>query len=240
MRGCVEMALICNTQPQFAPNGHRDALREEEASGGWWKVYLGGEHHIESGSAYFSQAFAEALGLVSDLELHDLGRAGLRLRTMAILLEHALQQYDAAMEFGAQTGLTEHHERKLQEAGLDSGGIRQVLSEAQGRGLLSKDDERTELLTATFDRTGYPGLMSLYTGKVREIHELTVALGSSGESGDDMVWWQELGWKLMTLFTQTLGVGQAIAILNIFTFRLQRSLGPISPSGLASDVVRSN
>jgi len=43
--------------------------------------------------------------------------------------------------------------------------------------------------------------------------------------------WQELGWKLTTLFAQTLEVGKAIAILNTLTFRL--------PSGaLASAAIR--
>lgn len=217
-KGDDVMALICNVQPQVeirAPNA--------PVSGESSNVDLDHERFIESGSAYFAQAFAEVLGLVSDLELHDPRGAELKLRSMAFLLDRALEQYEAAVEFESQTGLSESHERKLREAGLDLEGVRQVLSEAQTRRLLSGGDERIEILATTFDRMGYPGLMSLYIGMVREIHDLvTVSVGTE-EPGNDGVAWQELGWKLTTLFAQTLEVGQAIAILNIFTFRLQRS-----------------
>jgi len=124
------------------------------------------------------------------------------------------------MEFGSRSGLNEYHERKLREAGLSPEGVHQVLGEALNRGFLMEDDERTETLASKFDRMGYSGLMSLYIGMVREIHNLTLNIIESQEPKNDAVAWQELGWKLTTFFAKTLEVGKAIAILNILTFRL--------------------
>jgi hypothetical protein len=210
------MALICNTV--------QNILRDKTVNGESSKVDLDHERYIESGSAYFAQAFAEALGLVSDLELHNPERAGLRLQSMTFLLDHALKQYEDAVEFGSQTGLSEYHERRLRESGLNLAGSRQVLNEAQSRGFIRENGELVEMLAATFDRKGYSGLMSLYIGRVRELRDLIVDIGESEKLGADAVAWQELAWKLTTLFAQTLEVGKAIAILNILTFRLPASV----------------
>jgi len=212
------MALVCNVK-QLQGN-----TLEETA------LYLDTERHIEGGSAYFGQAFAEALGLVSDIELHNPEGAGLRLRSIASLLEHALRQYEAAMESGSRSGLNEYHERKLREGGLNTEGIRQVLGEALSHDFLMEDDERIETLAAHFDQMGYSGLMSLYLGSVRKLHNLAVTT-SEGPEGDAVAW-QELGWKLTTLFAQALEMGKAIAILNILTFRL-------APGTLASAANRN-
>jgi hypothetical protein len=194
-------------------------------------LYLDSERHIEAGSAYFGQAFAEALGLISDIELHNPQGAGLRLQSIASLLDYALRQYDVSMEFGSKSGLIEYHERKLRESGLDlEGGIRQVLDVAHSRGFLMQNNERIEALIATFGRMGYSGLMSLYIERVRDIHNLAVTMMSESEKPEnDAVAWQELGWKLTTLFAQTLEIGKAIAILNTLTFRLL-------PSGIPASV----
>jgi len=216
MKGGDTMALVCNTVlSRQARSTSGQAATASEAS-----LHLDNERYIEAGSAYFGQAFAEALGLISDLELHNPERAGLRLRSIASLLEYALGQYEASVEFGSRSGLNEYHERKLRDAGLDREGVRQVLREALSHGFLMEDDERIETLAANFDQIGYSDLMGLYIRRVREIHDLTATVSEGGEPGDDAVAWQELGWKLTTLFAQTLEVGKAIAILNTLTFRL--------------------
>jgi len=218
------MTLICNVKEQISNSG-------QGASAGDTSLYLDSERHVEAGSAYFGQAFAEALGLISDIELHNPEGAGLRLQSIASLLDYALRQYEASMEFGSKSGLIEYHERKLREGGLDPEGIRHVLDVAHSRGFLMQDDEWIEALTATFGRMGYSGLMSLYTGRVRDIHNLAVTMSESEKPEGNAVAWQELGWKLATLFAQALEIGKAIAILNTLTFRL--------PSGmLASAATR--
>jgi hypothetical protein len=206
------MSLICNVRTQIDPG--QGATADEPS------LYLDNERYIEAGSAYFGQAHAEAMGLVSDIELHNFEGAGLRLRSIASLLEYALRQYDDAVEFGSRSGLTKHHQRKLREAGLDYEGVRRVLGEALSRGFLADDDERIEMVAATFDQRGYSGLMGLYIGRVREIHTFTLSMSGSEKPEGDAVVWQELAWKLSTFFSQTLEVGKAIAILNIFTFRI--------------------
>jgi hypothetical protein len=202
------MSLVCNKQQQITAKGATQGM------------YRDSEICIESGSAYFAQAFAEALGLVSDIELHDTERAKLRLQSMGCLLEHALQQYGTASELGIENGLNAYHEKKLREEGLNFEGIRKVLDEAQNREFLREKDERINTLAATLDRQGYSDLMSLYVAQVRDIHKLAAKLGASEEFGADSVAWQELGWKLTTLFAEALEVGKAIAILNTLTFRL--------------------
>lgn len=215
------MAQVCNVQQAVDPGGQN-------------ALYLESERYIEGGSAYFVQAFAEVLGLISDLELHDPERAQLRLLSTSSLLECALRQYVAAVESGSRSGLYEYHERKLREVGLDSRGVRHVLSEALSRGFLV-DNERVEMLAANFDRMGCSGLMGLYIEGVREIHGLTVTMSESEGPERDAVMWQELGWKLTTLFAQTLEVGKAIAILNIFTFRV-----PLGALAAAANRGKSN
>jgi hypothetical protein len=45
---------------------------------------------------------------------------------------------------------------------FDFEGVRQVLREAQSRRFLEGDDERIEMLAATFDQSGYLGVMRFY------------------------------------------------------------------------------
>jgi len=205
------MALICNRQQQ-------GPAREASASDA--SLYLDNERYVEAGSAYFAQAFAEALTLISDVELHNIEGAELRLRSISSLLDYALRQYEAAVEFGTKSGLNEYHERKLRKAGLDREGARQVLGEALNCGFSTEDDKRTEMLAAKFDQIDYSGLMHLYIKRVRELHDFAFSASEGQKLADDAVAWQELGWKITTSFTQTLELGKAIAILNTLTFRL--------------------
>jgi len=205
------MALICNTAEARA----RD--QKELTNPGPW---MDNECYIEAGSAYFARAYAEALGMTSDIELHNPAGAELRLQSMAFLLDHALKQYDAAMKLGTETGQSHQHEQQLREAGLDFARARQVLNAAAGRELRGGSDELIEILATTFVQEGYPGLMSYYLDKVRELHAFIVATNDSNGPGLDAVAWQELGWRLTTLFAWALEVGKSIAILNTLTFRL--------------------
>jgi len=207
------MALVCNrrTQISTAQKPDDDAL-----------LYLDTERSIEAGSAYFGRAFAEAIGLICDIELHDREGAALRLRSVASLLEHALREYEVALDLGSRSGLNEYHERKLRAAGLEPDEVRRVLAEAQSRGFLIEDDDRIETLAAKFDLEGHLGLMGLYMGKVREIYTLAVDVIDADEPQNKAVEWQELGWRLTALFTQALQVGKVLAILNTFTFRLPK------------------
>jgi hypothetical protein len=113
------MALVCNKKVEVAPAASSEA-----------SLYLDAEHYIEAGSAYFGQAFGEALGLIADIELHNREGAGLRLGSIASLLEHALRQYETAVEKGLNSGLDQYHDQKLREAGLEPHGVRRVLTEA--------------------------------------------------------------------------------------------------------------
>jgi len=212
------MALICNVaQNEAFPSVFPSDGEQTE-------VYSVSEKYIESGSAYFAQAFAEALGLVSDLELHDLYRAELRLGSMDILVTHALEEYGRAAELYEQTGLNEYHERKLREAGLNVEGTTRTLTEAGNRDLLPANQQLVHSVTRTFDEEGYRGLTNLYLDKVRTIQRLvgSPSVTVEMEALSNGVAWQELGWKLVTLFTQATEVGQAIAVLNTFTSRLSK------------------
>lgn len=219
------MAVICNVVVQ-SPSGSLslDPSLAETVGQEWRELYLNNEPNIESGSAYFSQAFAEAAGVTSDLELHDPRSAGLKLQSISFLLSRALEQYEAAVKFESWTGLSEYHERRLREAGLDLEGVRRVLHEAQDKGFLSGGEDRLESLALTFDREGYSALTRLYLDRVRHLRDLTTAASGDLATGGDLVAWQELGWKLIARFSQAAEIGQAMAILNTFTFRLQNSV----------------
>jgi hypothetical protein len=212
------MAAICNRQQQRAVPQESPSGKEKT------ELYGESEKHIESGSAYFAQAFAEALGYISDLELHDLYRAELRLRSMSILITHALEEYDNASKFDARTGLIDYHERMLREAGLNFEGTQRALLEAGNRDLLPADEQLVNSVAKTFDQVGYQGLTNLYLDKVYSIHRLVSSppVTMEDEGTSDGVAWQELGWKLITLFTQATQIGQSIAVLNTFTERLSR------------------
>jgi hypothetical protein len=141
---------------------------------------------------------------------------------MDILITHALKEYDGALRLYEQTGLSDYHERKLREAGLDFEGTRYILLEAGNRDLLPANEQLINNVATTFDQVGYQGLMNLYLDKVRNIHRLVGSLSVTVEPGaiSNGVAWQELGWKLITLFTQAIQIGQAIAVLNTFTGRV--------------------
>jgi hypothetical protein len=207
------MSSICNTRPTVNAGQGANAT---DAS-----LYLENEHYTEAGSAYFGQAFAEALNLSSDIELHNPEGAWLRLQSIASLLDYALRQYHASMEFGCKSGLIAHHERKLRAAGLNSKGVCNVLAAAYNRGFSMQTDEQIDRFSIAFEQKGYSGLMDLYMGEVQNIYDLITATTKDSEKRDsDSVAWQELVWKLTTSFAQTLEIGKAIAIINTFTFRL--------------------
>jgi hypothetical protein len=141
---------------------------------------------------------------------------------MDILITHALKEYDGALRLYEQTGLGDYHERQLREAGLDFEGTRHVLLEAGNRDLLPANEQLINNVATTFDQVGYQGLLNLYLDKVRSIHRLVGSPSVTVEPGaiSNGVAWQELGWKLITLFTQAIQIGQAIAVLNTFTGRM--------------------
>jgi len=210
------MVAICNVKVEALHEIDGGPLTE------WDRLYFSNEHRIESGSAFFAQAFADALGVVTDLELHDPAGAELKLQSITFLLERALEQYEAAQEFESWTGLSEFHERRLREAGLNFEGVCRVLGEAANRTLLGSGAPQIESLATTFEEMGYAGLSNRYLARVREIRDLTASI-TAGDAPRDGVAWQELGWKLIALFTTALEIGQAMAILNTFTFRLEET-----------------
>lgn len=209
------MSVICNKR--------QDTKKRPPSNVGIGNVYLENESYVESGSAYFAQAFAESICLLSDLELHDPGRASLRLKATDFLLASAQKQYESALASGSTTGLNKYHEDMLRRAGLDFEKACRVLIEARRLGFLQADDQQIETLASTFNHVGYVGLMNLYMGKVREIRDL---IAQQEEPGHNAVEWQELGWKLTTLFIEAIKVGKAIAILNTLTFRLSGNAKP--------------
>jgi len=208
------MSLICNVQIEITgePGGN---------SAQWSSVYESNEEYIESGSAFFSQAFAEALALVSDLELHDVGRAWLRLEAISALLSDALEQYEASVELDSQTGLGDYHEARLREVGVNFDGFRRTLAEARSQDLVAISDERIDSIARILDDHGYAQLLGVYIDRVRDIRSLVAPRPLAFKPGDtiDAVVWQELGWKLTTRFARAIEIGQAIAILNTFMLR---------------------
>jgi hypothetical protein len=174
------------------------------------------------------QAFAEALGLVSDIELHLSDGPNMRLQSITSLLSHAIRQYVAAVECGDRSGLNKYHEKRLQQAGLNSEGIRRVLHEASNRGFLKEDNGLIEKFATASKEVRFSELMSLYIAKIREIYDLAAFTNENEQPSRDPVALQELSWKITALFAQALEVGKAIAILNIFTFRLPSGVLPFA------------
>jgi hypothetical protein len=203
-----EAMMVCNT----ATIDNRPTASASEQS-----LYLDSEHYIEAGSAYFSQAFGEVLGSLSELELHNIFAARLKLQSAQSLLTYAVEQYRTSLDFAARSGLAEGHEKKLREAGLDGRRCRVVLSIACDRGFLLNDEPVFELIEGAFDKSGYAGLMHLYINKVEEISEL---ISTHSPIASDAVAWQELSWKLTSSFSRALEFGKAIAVLNIFSLRI--------------------
>src|SRR5215217_2965341 len=118
------MALICNVSRPEEPLPP-DALEHRNSAARWDDLYRINEGFIESGSAYFSQAFAETLGLVSDIELHDLEQGQLRFACIRELLGHSMEQYKTCLELDERSGLGDHHEARLRSLGLDMRGTQE-------------------------------------------------------------------------------------------------------------------
>jgi len=194
------MVRICNTvQPEFTGS----------SLGGWEKAYSDSDKLIASGSAYFAQAFADVLGLVSDEELNDLSRGRLRLLSADALLRRAIREYESAADFDSQTGLDEYHQTVLESAGYDENGTLSALLSATGDGTLSLNRELLEGIAELFVRRGYRELMQSY---VARLHKIQALLREAIAHFD-----QKAGttWMLLAAFTEALQVGQAIAVLNI-------------------------
>ena len=135
-------------------NGHAHGTAEGNE---WNDIYLTNERFIESGSAYFSQAFAEALGLASDLELHDTERAQLRIQSIGALLSRAIDQYTTSLDVDDRTGLTEHHEGLLRSFGLDQKGVERVLLDGRGEGYVAADDQFIRHFASLYPRARIQG-----------------------------------------------------------------------------------
>jgi hypothetical protein len=208
------MAMVCNKVVESAASG-----RGQEG-GQWEALYRDNETFVEHGSAYFSQAFAEALGIVSDIELHDLERARLRLGAIMTLLYHAIQQYEAGLDADARTGLEAFHEDRLRKAGLDFEGAASTLKSGRLQGYIVADDDFIDRLSRIFSEEGYRALMDHYLRKVRNIHSLVSDAPTDAEvrAGTPMMW-QEFTWRLLSAFTDAMGFGQSIAVMNAAAYR---------------------
>jgi len=198
------MSAICNTVQQEEPTSFagRSSLNP------WQQAYLDSDKLVASGSAYFAQAFADVMGLVSDEELNDPARGRLRLCSIGSLLDEAIREYEAAADFDARSGLDEYHERALRQAGLDEDGTRTVLSTAVSDGFLSLNRELFEEVAFTFANRGFAALMQSYVQRLRNIREVL------GDENDKSERTRGFTWVLLTGFTDALQVGQAIAVLN--------------------------
>lgn len=150
------MGQVCNVKKEFASG--QDPVK-------WGTLYRENEKLIESGSAFFVQAFAEALGVVSDIELHDVNRAQIRLAAIAALLGQATKQYNGSMKMDDETGLGSYHESTLRKLGLDVQGVNAVLTEARGRGFVVASDDSIHRFATIFHEEGYRALMKKYLGK---------------------------------------------------------------------------
>jgi len=208
------MAQICNKVVVDQPESVHERV------GDWESLYRENEKFVEYGSAYFSQAFAEALGIVSDIELHDLERARLRLGTIATLLEHAIQQYGAGLDADAHTGLEAFHENRLRKIGLNFAGMLNTLKAARADGYIVASDDMVDCLSRIFSDEGYRALMDHYLYKVRIIHGLVsdVPTDVDVKDGTPMMW-QELAWRLTSAFADAMAFGQSIAIVNAAAYR---------------------
>lgn len=203
--------------------GH--GLKFSTAADKWVKVYLENESFIESGSASFAQAFAEALGVIADVELHDLGRAKLRLNSIGRLLSNALTQYDQSMQLGEATGLLEHHASRLRDEGVTANYLRETLETAIQRRMLLAVDGIVDDVAETYESQGYRALMDAYSDMVREVKTLVTEadLSATEPTFEDVVAWQEFSWSVTSRMAKTLVFGQAIAMLNTLTLRFLTS-----------------
>lgn len=199
----------------------------------WSATYARNEVHVEAGSAHFSHAFAAVLGLVGDIELHDLQRGKLRLRSIAGTLERAIDEYRTSITMDRETGLDEHHVRFLHDAAEPIGGLEAVLLDARSHQLVGVTDEQVGSLVSALSQGGYAALMDVYLDEVQAISRMVSATSCPDEQ--DIVAWQELTWKLMTSFSRAMALGQAIAVLNTYTLRASRpAADPSAPRSTES------
>jgi len=205
------MSLVCNVEQQTLPP-------TSQTSDPWADVYRENEKFVESGSAYFSQAFAEALGLVADIELHDVQRAELRLQAMSALLAAAMEQYERGMDIDSQTGLLKHHEERLREIGLNREGTTHTLEVGRQSGFIGLSDSHIHDIASILTESGYGVLMSRYLEMVQSIETL---VDSEMHQQPDSTQrdWQGAGWRITTAFTATAQFGQAIAVVNAAAYR---------------------
>jgi hypothetical protein len=213
------MAVNCNKVPEAEPEV---PVEGSSRTGTWNQVYNENEKYIESGSAYFSQAFAEVLSLVSDLELHDLYRAQLRLAGSAALLSAALEQYELGIRVDADTGLDEYHERRLRDSGLDLKRAVEVLRTAREQGHVVSSDDVIITVATTFEERGYRTLVESYLDKVRNICKSISFMTSQHGDIPQLRVWQEITWKLTASFAAAMEYGQCIAILNTADYSVLR------------------
>lgn len=211
------MSIFCNAQVE-SPTGEAHGVDIE--AGDWGSLYRQNEKAIESGSAYFSQAFAEALGLVSDVELHDLEQARLRLGAIASLLGHAIREYDISLDIDTRTGLGDFHEGQLRKSGLNSEGTVRVFGRAREQGYIVASDDFIARISRMFSEHGYRALMDQYLHKVRNIHDLvSSAAPAANKDGGSAKMWQGFVWQLTSAFADTMWLGQSIAIMNAAAYR---------------------
>jgi hypothetical protein len=197
------MALICNVQTQ-----------ENHTGGDWGEIYRKNEGFIESGSAYFSQAFAETLGLVSDIELHNLEQAQLRLGSIQALLIHSLEQYRTSLDVDDRTGLASHHESTLRRGLPDLRSVEQALSSGRTNGYIAGNDQFIRRFSSTFHEEGYRALMNSYVEMVASI-QVSVSAGLTEQVAD----WQGFTWQLTSGFSEAMMFGQCIAVMNAVVYR---------------------
>jgi len=203
------MAFICNVQQDVGVH----------SGSNWERLYQENERFIESGSAYFSQAFAEALGLVSDIELHDPNRGQLRLAAIASLLDHAIEQYATSIIVDADTGLGDYHDKLLRDSGLNFSGTVTVLEESRAKGFIPATNDFVREFAKIFDEHGYRALMEHYLLKVHKVRDLVSPMPDMTGEGASSAVWQDLGWRLTASFADAMGFGQAIAVLNATAYR---------------------
>jgi hypothetical protein len=212
VRGEGDMSLVCNVKKEEA------APPAAYAPERWDDVYRENERYVESGSSYFSHAFSEALGLVADIEMHDLERATLRAEAISALLAAAQEQYRLSMDIDHRSGLMQYHESQLRHHGLDKEGLTEALRQGRRAGYISMADESIKEFVDTFNSQGYDALMECYLTKVAGIQDLVLAMGqpSTDVPGLD---WQGVGWRLVTSFGDAIQYGQSIAVMNSVTYR---------------------
>jgi len=210
------MAQICNKVEELA---QKPKQRADDTIGDWESVYRENERFVESGSAYFSQAFAEALGLVSDIELHDVERARVRLEAVSMLLDYAIQQYTTSVDVDDRTGLQQFHESRLRDIGLDYEGTVRTLQVARAQGYIVASDDIIESISRTFSEQGYRALAERFIRKVRDIRGLATDATTEVDENTTGAIWQGIAWRLTSAFAHAMEFGQSMAVMNSAAYR---------------------